>query len=96
MDTDKNNHKKNKFSSPPILRTPVVRRMRGNHNPEVEPVYKLDVILAYNKYMGGVDVADMMLYSYIDERKTLKFWKKVVFSIMSRMLVNLYILPKRL
>lgn len=26
--------------------TPVVRRMRDNHNPEVEPVYKPDVILA--------------------------------------------------
>lgn len=50
------------------------------------------MILSYNKYMGGVDTSDMMLYTYLDERKTLKYWKKVVFSVMNRMLLNSYVL----
>ncbi|CAC5365641.1 unnamed protein product [Mytilus coruscus] len=34
------------------------------------------MICAYNKFMGGVDLADMMTESYNDGRKTLKVWKK--------------------
>ena len=41
--------------------------------------------------MGGVDQSDMMLYAYLDECKTLKFWKKL-FSLIGRMAVNAYIL----
>lgn len=51
------------------------------------------VINQYNKFMGGVDVSDMMLYIYLDER-TLKYWKKVVFSIFARMVLNSYIIYK--
>lgn len=50
------------------------------------------IVSEYNKHMGGVDTSDMMLYSYLDERRTLKYWKKVVFSILSRMVLNAYIL----
>lgn len=64
------------------------KRKRGTN----EMVEKPDIILEYNRYMGGVDVADMMLYTYLDERRTVKYWKKVVFHIMSRMVVNSYIL----
>ena len=42
--------------------------------------------------MGGVDTSDMMLYSYLDERRAIKYWKKAVFSIFSRMVLNAYIL----
>ncbi|CAC5396526.1 unnamed protein product [Mytilus coruscus] len=34
---------------------------------------------AYNKFMGGVDLTDMMTESYNDGRKTLKVWKKGCF-----------------
>ena len=44
----------------------------------------------YNKYMGGVDCHDQMLYAYHDERKTVKVWKKVVFNLISQMLLNAY------
>lgn len=71
-------------------KTEVRRRLRGQ--PEEHVVEKPDVILEYNKFMGGVDVHDMMLYTYLDERKTLKFYKKVIFNIMSRMVLNAYIL----
>lgn len=42
--------------------------------------------------MGGIDSTDQMLYSYLDERRTLKYWRKVVLNIFSRMLLNAYIL----
>ena len=37
----------------------------------------------------------MMLYAYLDERRTVKYWKKVAFSILNRMFVNSYILYKQ-
>lgn len=36
----------------------------------------------------------MMLYSYLDERRTVKYWKKVVWNIFGRMVLNSYILYK--
>lgn len=56
---------------------------------------KPDVVLDYNQYMGGVDCSDMMLYTYLDERRTLKYWKKVCFTVISRMVVNAYIVYKQ-
>ena len=49
-------------------------------------------VVGYNHFMGGVDQSYMMLYAYLDERRTLKFWKKVMFSLIGRMAVNAYIL----
>lgn len=66
----------------------------SRETPQGEVIEKPDVIFDYNKYMGGVDTSDMMLYAYLDERKTLKFWKKVTFNIISRMVLNAYILNK--
>ncbi|XP_043488988.1 piggyBac transposable element-derived protein 4-like [Polistes fuscatus] len=68
-------------------KTTVIRR----RNQERE-VQKPALIHDYNKYMGGIDVSDMMIYSYLDERRTVKYWKKVVFSIFARMVLNAYIL----
>ncbi len=51
-------------------------------------------ITTYNKYMGGVDLHDAMLYCYLDERKTLKVWKKCAFNLIGRTLLNAYILYK--
>lgn len=55
---------------------------------------KPEVINTYNMYMGGVDSSDQMLYCYLDERRTVKYWKKVVFNIFSRMILNTYIIYK--
>lgn len=55
-------------------------------------VEKTAIVAEYNEQKGGVDTSDMMLYSYLDERRTIKYWKKVVFSIFSRMILNAYIL----
>ncbi|VDI58726.1 Hypothetical predicted protein, partial [Mytilus galloprovincialis] len=52
------------------------------------------MIWPYNKFMGGVDLADMMTKSYNDGLKTLKVWKKVVFNLMHRMVISAYIIYK--
>ena len=44
--------------------------------------------------MGGIDTSDMMLYAYLDKRRTVKYWKKVCFNIFSRIVLNCYILYK--
>ena len=66
--------------------TEVEVRERGTRAPTL--VHKPDIVLDYNKFMGGVDQSDMMLYAYLDERRTIKYWKKVTFTIISRMMVN--------
>ncbi|XP_023235982.1 piggyBac transposable element-derived protein 4-like isoform X2 [Centruroides sculpturatus] len=64
----------------------IIRRNETKSKPQI--------VLQYNKFMGGVDTSDMMLYAYLDERKTLKYWKKVGFNIIGRMVLNSYILYK--
>jgi hypothetical protein len=36
----------------------------------------------------------MILYTYLDEKRTLGYWKKVAFIIIARMMLNSYILYK--
>jgi hypothetical protein len=44
--------------------------------------------------MGGIDSSDMMLYTYLDERQTVQYWKNIAFSVVARMVLNSYILCK--
>lgn len=44
--------------------------------------------------VGGVFSLDQILYEYLNERRTTKFWKKVIFIIFMGMVVNSYILYK--
>lgn len=36
------------------------------------------IVHSYNIFMSSVDESDKMLYIYLDERKTVKYWKNVV------------------
>jgi hypothetical protein len=67
-----------------------VRRRFGRENIVERP----KIISQYSKSMGGVDTNDMMLYAYLDERRSVKYWKKVTFNLFSRMVLNSYILYK--
>lgn len=66
-----------------------VKKYRGSYETQTE---KPQMIHEYNKYMGGIDESDKMLYVYLDERRTLKYWKKVTFNIFGRMVLNAYII----
>jgi hypothetical protein len=36
----------------------------------------------------------MMLYTYLDERRTVRYWKTVAFNVIAKMVLNSYILYK--
>jgi hypothetical protein len=46
--------------------------------------------------MDSMVSSDMMLYTYLDERRTVHNWKKVAFNIIDRMVLNSYILYREL
>ncbi|GFR14276.1 rho guanine nucleotide exchange factor 10-like protein [Trichonephila clavata] len=45
----------------------------------------------YNKIMGGVDLADQMTNVYGLDRKSCKWWKKVIFQLLMSAVVNSWI-----
>jgi hypothetical protein len=62
--------------------------MPAIHIPHDKPI----VATTYNKYMGGVDLNDMMTSTYDDGRKSTCMWKRVAYNILHRMMLNAYIL----
>lgn len=55
-------------------------------------ILKSKCALEYNKYMGGVDTGDSVMYHYPAFRKTVKWYKKLFFGIMDMCLYNAKIL----
>ena len=51
-------------------------------------VLKPSAVLEYNKNMGGVDKADMLLSSVGSVRKTVKWYKKLFFHILDMAILN--------
>ena len=56
---------------------------------------KPTAIIDYVKKMGGVDVSDQIIQYYTILRKTVKWWKKMFFHLLSLALVNSYILHQK-
>ncbi|KAK3774226.1 hypothetical protein RRG08_050734 [Elysia crispata] len=44
--------------------------------------------------MGGVDTTDARLYTYLSERRTMKWTHKLVFNLIGRCVLNAYIIYK--
>jgi len=63
---------------------------RGPHH-KMKPAAVLD----YNKYKIGVDRSDQMLSYYSFERKTIKWWKKLIFHLFDLVIVNAHILHNK-
>lgn len=68
---------------------------RTKKNTE-EPEKKPDVILGYNKYMGSVDTSDLLTSVFGDMRRSLKWYKKLIFYINDLAVTNAYILFKQM
>ena len=51
-----------------------------------------NIVALYNASMGGVDMSDARLYSYLSDRRTMKWTSKVFFSLLGRGLLNSYII----
>ncbi|UYV69043.1 hypothetical protein LAZ67_6002162 [Cordylochernes scorpioides] len=53
------------------------------------------IVKHYNSGKGGVDLCDQMMNMYQDERKSLKWWRKVFISMSHRTLLNAYIIYRQ-
>ena len=56
------------------------------------PTEKPEIIVLYNKYMGGVDCNDQLLQYSGFNRRSLKWWKKVTFRMFNLAMVNAFVL----
>ncbi|UYV83427.1 hypothetical protein LAZ67_23000974, partial [Cordylochernes scorpioides] len=54
-----------------------------------------EIVKHYNSGKGGVDLCDQMMNMYQDERKSLKWWRKVFISMIHRTLLNAYIIYRQ-
>ena len=61
-------------------------------NRHVQPKVKPVVVDSYNHHMNGVDIADQYAVYYSFVRKTVKWWRKVVFWLLETAMVNSYLL----
>ena len=59
-----------------------------------EAILKPDAIMDYNKYMGAVDRSDQMLQYLAMRRKTLKWYKKVMFHLFDLCALQAYLIYK--
>ena len=69
-----------------------VRLHTSYHSAKQARQGKPKCIVKYNKYMGGVDLNDMLTSFYSDNRKTVKLWKRIVFNLFQRYVINAYVL----
>ena len=63
-----------------------------SRNRHVQPQVKPVVVDSYNHHMNGVDIADQYAVCYSFVRKTVKWWRKVVFWLLETAMVNSYLL----
>ena len=63
-----------------------------SRNRHVQPQVKPVVVDSYNHHMNGVDIADQYAVYYSFVRKTVKWWRKVVFWLLETAMVNSYLL----
>ena len=46
----------------------------------------------YNMFMGAVDLSDMHIYMFSDERRTVRWSKNVFFTLLGRLILNSFIM----
>ena len=60
---------------------------KQNHEHQVP-----EIVRDYHLFMGGVDLSDMCIYMFLDERRTIRWNKKVFFTLLGRLILNSFIL----
>ena len=68
-----------------------LKRPKGGRNKV--PLPCPTIILDYNQFMGGVDLADQQLSYYsLTQRRTIKWWKKVFWRLIDIAIINSWII----
>lgn len=70
--------------------TKVRRRVDGEMRDVDCPV----IISDYNKYMGGVDLADQAMCYYSVGRKTMKWWRRIFWRMHDQAITNAFVIYK--
>lgn len=66
-----------------------------SRNPTTAAVNKPVLVHSYNQSMNGVDLADQFSAYYNFVRRTLKWWRKLMFWLLEVSIVNSYLLYKQ-
>ena len=66
-----------------------------NELEKAKDTIKPATVLAYNKWMGGVDMVDKLIEPYDATRKTIKWYRKVAVHMMQVATLNAHILYKK-
>ncbi|CAF1429375.1 unnamed protein product [Adineta ricciae] len=72
----------------------LVQRWSTKEKKHVQ-VTRPDVIRAYNQYMGGVDLIDMLISLYRINVKSNKYYMKIIFHLIDLSIVNAWLLYRR-
>ena len=72
----------------------LVQRWSAKEKKHVQ-VTRPDVVRAYNQYMGGVDLIDMLLSLYRINVKSNKYYMKIIFHLIDLSVVNAWLLYRR-
>ena len=60
----------------------------GKNRHTGKDIFKPQMVIDYNKHMGSVDVSDFLTNKYADMRKSLKWYKKLVFHLSDLSMTN--------
>ena len=71
-----------------------VNRRSRHAQGGVEALCKPVMINEYNKYMGGVDIADQLVTYYGFQHCSKKWWKRVFFHLLDVTMVNAFVIYK--
>jgi len=80
---------------PILLSTEAGAGMQTVINRRGQEVEKPNVVVTYNRTMGGVDLMDSQLYMYLAERRSLKWTTKVGLNLIGRAFLNAFILYEK-
>ncbi len=68
-----------------------VKRIVDKHSMDVSCP---EIVVDYNKHMGGVDLADQAICYYSVGRKTLKWWRRIFWRMHDQAITNAFVLYK--
>lgn len=59
------------------------------------PIPRPDIVAEYNAFMGGVDLADMLIELYRVDRKSRKWYTRIVYWVLGVAVVNAWLLTRK-
>lgn len=69
-------------------------RVKCQVNGNVKEIPCPEITEDYNSFMGGVDMANQVVCCYTLGRKTLKWWRRVFWSLHDMSITNVFVIYK--